>query len=330
MTELNAAGLNYLRKKLAKYPAVSISATWNGKAFDVAVSGDTPTIPGHTLVARIDHMDEGNIIVQPSGSAPLPASYRTCPATCSHCLTNRRRNSTFVFDSGIQVGRACLAEYLRSPDAAEAVLVWATISDTIREAEGISGGKRLYDVIELTQAAIACADKFGWGPRGFSIEPHQEEAEAVRDWLLKDVANREENAVDNYLSNLVVAYRQGYVEDRHVNLVVSGFRAYRRERETASALAEPAVTGNYVGELKVRLRALPVTVTFIKQLPDSDYGERFICKMLTATGDTLVWFTGANLKYNEGDAVIIDATPTKHDEYNGVKVTYVSRVSDAK
>lgn len=316
MDELSEAGLDYLRKKLAKWPSVKVEAVWNGKAFAVSVTGDAPTIPGHTLVARIDHMDEGNIIVQPSGSAPLPASYRTCPATCSHCLTNRRRNSTFVFDSGVQVGRTCLVEYLRSPDAAEAVLVWATIADTIREAEGISGGKRLYDVIELTRAAIG--------------DTPDVTADAVRDWLLNDVANREENAVDSYLSNLVVAYRQGYVDDRHVNLVVSGFRAYRRERETASAPVEPAVTGNYVGELKVRLRALPVTVTFIKQLPDSDYGERFICKMLTATGDTLVWFTGANLKYNEGDAVTIDATPTKHDEYNGVKVTYVSRVSDAK
>ena len=355
----------------------------------VTVEGPAPVLAGYRVVARIDHLSEGNIINKAPDVPELDKHWRHADATCQHCLVTRRRNSTFLLknadadtDTLIQVGRNCLADYVRDPAAAEAIVQWgswvADLEHTIREASGRSGGETLYDVAELTRAAILVANKFGWVSkkmaqddqsriptvsRVFNVihpprdkryddpeypairtalaEGHgKDEADAVCRWVLDDLANRDENEVSDYFANLVVAFKQGAISHRYAGLVCSAFAAHRRElaeerkqeEEKAAAAVLPQL--KHVGTVGERLRGVPAKVVKVQSLGISEFNgrtsERFLCKFVTPEGDPLVWFTGENLPYEEGQDVVIDATVTKHDTYNGRPSTIVQRVNDAK
>lgn len=141
-TRLSASAVNWLKAKLAKWPQVEIQTTpvevkndWDEITivFDTCVSLNAPVIPGHTLAARLEHTDEGNIVYRCAG--PENPAHRTCKPWCDHCKTSRRRNDTFILltESGVQkqVGRNCLAEYVRDENAAATLLNWASILDNI-------------------------------------------------------------------------------------------------------------------------------------------------------------------------------------------------------
>lgn len=142
--------------------------------FDVQVSLNAPKIEGHQLVARLEHLSEGNVVYGvPGCSVPVPVSARSAKPLCQHCLTIRRRNDTFVLHDGsqyVQVGRNCIADYLRDPAAAERLLDWTAIVQSVTGAiqESVSlhangaGGRWYWAFNRVVALAIRYADKFGW------------------------------------------------------------------------------------------------------------------------------------------------------------------------
>lgn len=175
---LTAYGLEWLKSKLAKWPQVQVESTLveiedeetPQVRFDTRVSLNAPVIPGHKLLARIEHMEEGNIIYRCAGEE-RPA-YRTCKPWCDHCKTSRRRNDTFVLldeatNREKQVGRNCLAEYVRDESAAAFLLSWADSIDrivrTCSEAEEGYGSGRVpetYTVAYCLSWALAFGGKW--------------------------------------------------------------------------------------------------------------------------------------------------------------------------
>ena len=86
----------------------------------VEIIGSVPVIAGYRFIGTIDHMQAGNIIRNASGT-DVPDYYRTALVKCDHCKTTRRRNNSFIIQevaSGDynQIGRNCLADYLRCAD----------------------------------------------------------------------------------------------------------------------------------------------------------------------------------------------------------------------
>lgn len=169
---LTESALSWLKAKLAKWPAVKVESTTvvckrGGEGldaddeivrFDTRVSLDAPTIPGHELNARIEHLgDEGNIIYRCSGAED--PKWRTAKPYCDHCQTTRRRNDTFILTQtaagrAIQVGRNCLAEYVRDPSATADLLNWADCVDRIvrfsADAEENFGSGRVPETYTLS------------------------------------------------------------------------------------------------------------------------------------------------------------------------------------
>jgi uncharacterized protein (DUF2147 family) len=143
--------------------------------FDVTVSLNAPAIGDHILVARLEHLSEGNVVYPAPGlAAPVPTCYRTAKPLCGHCLTTRRRNDTFVLarpdDTTIQVGRNCLADYLRDPEAAERLLQWTALCQSVTGAvqESISlyanggGGRWYWSFPQVVALAVEYGKRFGW------------------------------------------------------------------------------------------------------------------------------------------------------------------------
>jgi len=83
--------------------------------------------------------------------------------------------------------------------------------------------------------------------------------------------------------------------------------------------------GGHVGSVGTRVE-VRVTVTKVAELEPGDYGRRFLCRMRTADGDDVVWFTGEGLTLKEQDDATIRGTVKEHGAYLGRKQTVVQRV----
>lgn len=160
-------------EELPHAPVVSVQG--HARWFDVRVTLNAPRIEGHTFIARVEHLSEGNVLYAGPGVASVPACYRTAPPTCQHCLTTRRRSDTFVLkdeqsDAYVQIGRNCLADYCRSPEAAARLLDWASIvqqvDGTIRESVSLyangSGGRWYWSFPLVVALAKHYTARFGW------------------------------------------------------------------------------------------------------------------------------------------------------------------------
>jgi hypothetical protein len=83
--------------------------------YDITVSVAPVKLAGWTLVAALDHIEDG-VIVRVVPDMLLPARYQTAKANCDHCKHDRRRTTTFVLlhEDGryAQVGSTCLHDFL--------------------------------------------------------------------------------------------------------------------------------------------------------------------------------------------------------------------------
>lgn len=88
--------------------------------YTIKVDGISPKIDGWLVAAKLDHLENGNII-RSLVDFDLPTQYRNAQPTCEHCNQNRARLSTFVLidDSGNfkQVGTTCLKDFTGHPEA---------------------------------------------------------------------------------------------------------------------------------------------------------------------------------------------------------------------
>jgi hypothetical protein len=147
----------------------------------VEINGREPCINGFRLLAKIEFNDIiGNVVRIAPGNDDDGSfePYRTVGPVCEHCNTNRRRNDIFVLagPDGCRklVGRNCLADYIRSGDAA-GLAFWAECADALtgagsdgdaddsdwHEYTGDNGNPTMPLVAYLRVVALV-KRKFGW------------------------------------------------------------------------------------------------------------------------------------------------------------------------
>lgn len=114
---LDAPRLNVLEKMFLKDET-------NGrqyKALKVEVIGKAPRLNDFTLIAAIEHGHELGNIVHCFPGQECPVEYRDVVPLCEHCGYSRKRSQTYVLrnENGeyIQIGRNCLADFVRSADS---------------------------------------------------------------------------------------------------------------------------------------------------------------------------------------------------------------------
>lgn len=141
---------------------------------NITVDGLTPTLNGWQMIARLESTDNGNMIKK-LVDEEIALEYRT-RNTCDHCNTNRYRKDTYLLrnESGEikQIGRNCLADYLRSEDYADML---AARAELVRSFESMSGDdddfsgwgsyESRYDVIHILQLAASAIRCHGWVSR---------------------------------------------------------------------------------------------------------------------------------------------------------------------
>ncbi len=126
-----------IREIHGRMPLPSEVAVGYRRYYQIRLNGEAPVIPGYKLVAVIEHGDTdiGNVIRTVPGM-DCPVRYRQATALCQHCGFTRRRLETFVLLSPggeyKQIGRNCLADFCRSPEAAASLCAFAEIIESAR------------------------------------------------------------------------------------------------------------------------------------------------------------------------------------------------------
>lgn len=332
----------------------------------VAIEGETVKFKGYTFIARLDHnvdaSGESNLVYSMPGEE-LPEQYRDAAANCDHCKFRRNRKDTFILrkddDSTlIQVGRTCLRDFFGHDPAevARRLAYIVKLHDACREATGHAyiNDRRHVDVEAFLSFVAKAVREHGWVSGSAAYQNHDL-------WSSKDLA------LDDMYPNLgersLVGRKMPTDEDNETaekalefvramdptksdfnfnvvqiaNMLVIDWKAtgtaaaivycYNRHLENEEKkAAAPDLSGSvYVGKEKERL-TLDVTILG-SRLYDGNFGSYYITRMLDGVGNLFVSF-GAY--HEDADSTVkIRGTVKRHQDYNGVRQTILSRVKAA-
>lgn len=325
----------------------------------VRVDGAVPAIAGWSMIARIEHLDYGNVVSKAprSRDRELPEYFRSCRPTCDHCNTARRRNDTFVLENAQgelrRVGRNCLADFLKSADdVAGALRMWdllgkvkSLIVGECDEESFFGGGRGHLSTLSYLALVVAAIRQFGWcarkdedlfmgkvstatlaqsGKVGKPTEEDEVKAGLVYDWA-QTLGDREH--LNDYMSNLRVACAQGYVTPRLAGIVASAVPAYDREQAdklAAQRTAQRISNSQHVGQVKQRLTFSDLLVERTYET-ENMYGLVTWVTMSDKDGNVFCWKASGSVDFKVGDRVSGKGTVKGHDDYKGVKQTILTR-----
>jgi len=131
----------------------------------------------------------------------------------------------------------------------------------------------------------------------------------------------------DYLDNLGVASRLGYVTPKTVGLVASLIAAYQRYLDREEALRVQRVSTadrKHLGTVGQREGFVGLTVESIRSY-EGDYGVRTMVRFEDSASNVLVWWTSGT-DFSEGQTLDVTGTVKKHDDYKGTPQTLLSRV----
>jgi hypothetical protein len=265
----------------------------------------------------------------------------------------------------VQVGRTCLRDYLGIDNPAHIAARFNAYAD-IRDVGEEYGGRRDgwgHSMVDVLTAAAVAIRLFGWASKGAASADDSitatvsyvqlmllPRASASKIELplydrLHDAVSDEDRALaqetltwareelrgtSDYEHNLRVVLAQERLTDwRRMGVAVSGVAALQRAKERALRLTKErgeAATSEWLGAEGERLRGLKVTQVSSRVVGGGAWGECILVKFRDEAGNLLSWFTGVGTEAASGEQLVIDGTVKKHNEYQGVKETVLTRV----
>lgn len=272
----------------------------------------------------------------------------------------------------VQVGRNCIADFLGglSPETLLAQAEWLMeVQSEMSDAEDGWGGSyaESLNTEEFLAATSIVIRRMGWVARSaanettvatadnvwYLLKPYARTEEAKREharWIEKHnlyVVERDQDlakeilawasalpttGVSDYLYNLGVACRAGFVTNKTAGIVASAVQAYLKHQEREAEIvrrqrADAAKVRGHVGTVGKREVFGPLTVRMMKYF-DSQYGVKTLVKFEDATGNLICWWASKELdELEQGDVVTIKATVKEHGDYNGTPQTIVQRAA---
>lgn len=329
--------------------------------------GPSPVLSGYTFLARLEHTDAGNLVsrVPGAGDEIDLTAWRTALPHCDHCKHKRKRNDTFVLltpeGSLTQIGRNCLADYIRSANVDVVLAMIDLTHELSKSAEedeggdgegGYGGGYReVLLVRDYVAATVVAVREFGWVSRSavnagvqktptathasFIAGRAPSENRAAEEWRRLQPTKEDVEYADrvlewlkgttdasDYMYNLRVAAALPEVTYRTRGLLASVVGAYQREVEKKIAQRSVPKVSAHVGEVGQRLT---FRVTLVRKADiDTQWGGLAIHVLEDENGNLFVWKTGTgSLKYEI--TYDVKGTIKKHSEYKGKKQTELSR-----
>ncbi len=311
----------------------------------ITVTGTLPRVNGWAMAATIQHGEGGNILAHvPGFEEPLPQQYRLANTICEHCNKQRNRNDTYVLQhedkTWKQVGRNCLADFIRSTNAAawaESAEMLANLEAEIGEyeedGESAGGHGQVYFSAKSLLAQVACVIRSdGWcsrteaktdfnkqatvdvalclfDPKYFAkLKESQQKQYTPQE---QDVA-RAEKAIEwaqalpsdvgnDYLWNIRVVSHRENLTHREAGLAGSIIAAYNRAME--QEVKRQYERENTLNEYfgTVGKRETYVLTVLSERDMESQYGSLTLYKFRDADGRMACWFSSALIQLKCAD-----------------------------
>lgn len=334
------------------------------EVFDVSIDSDVVRQDGYTVVARIEHMDGGNV-VNTFGDVEIKEAWLHVAGHCEHCGTNRMRRTTFIVRDqdgrDVQVGKTCLTDYCGIDPAlmlARQELDEILISEDMERLdwEALNGLPRAYDVIDLLALATRLYKKSGYvksdrpGSNREQLEdlymqenPTEQELEQAKAMAQVIDEMDDKDAISFLLNDTRTFVRSHYCKRGHLGYIAYAPVAYEKyqkelDRRAAREAEREAHKGSeYVGEVGKRMTfeiaEMQCVTSWLTQ-----YGRTYLYRFTDTKGNVLVWFSSGvfgkwdddTQRYIEHENVTrIKATVKSHNERDGIKQTIITRTKIA-
>ncbi len=269
---------------------------------DVRLEGTVPVVAGFAFIAKLDHLEGGNLVLRAPGFDGDLDGWRVVGSRCQHCGMARARAATFLVrdESGniIQVGRQCLQDYTRHADVENAVKLfkcWRELleggSDEDSDGWGFGGYSPSPTPVEYIAAAVASVRKFGFhkadsekptrGACDFltsSCPPdkgNRGDKERIREWVSGQPTDAQRahaaeilawvlttNDSSDYMHNARLACAERTVRSRTEGILASLPTSYDKAMDREQERRERPAAGPHVGVVGEKV-TLKVTVKYV-------------------------------------------------------------------
>jgi hypothetical protein len=341
---------------------------WQVRFVLVTVTGTCPRVNGWIFAATIEHDPDGNVLrVAPGFEVTLPLQYRTATTACEHCHTHRIRKDTYILQSEggewKQVGRNCLADFLRCEDPS-GIAQWAEVLAGLADELGAfeddmgGGGHAVYYTLPTLLAQVTCCVRNdGWCSRGEARDNYISKTASVDQalfWFDSNYVERQSEATkakyapteadvakaleaiawaqeisadvtNDYLWNIRVVSHKEAVKGRDAGLAGSIVVAYQKHLEAEIARKyEYDHPSEYFGTVGKR-EVFTLTVIGRREI-ESDWGCTTLVMFRDAAGNKAKWFASDGAGFALDTTVTVKATVKAQEEYKGSRQTQLSRV----
>lgn len=334
--------------------------------YDCEITGEAPSYNGSRLIATVDWLSDQDMIVNvaPGIKDAMVNRANLKDGWCDHCKTTRDRRKYYVVEredgSQLQVGSTCLKDFL----GWQGHFSFVDVKSVTDELDGFLGGggyrelswspvsvlaaayaaikvngyirSDAYDAVptKITTFDILCPPK---APkireeikRTYSplVDESLEVAKEVLTFLLSDDFSGD----SEYVLNLKTLARQEAVTSKHIGYLASAPQAYARFqektliRERDKAELQNAWVGNVGDRIETEAKVKSVRWT------ESAYGSTTIYTLVNRVGYVFKWFASRDALGDKAtdEYFAIKGTIKKHDEYQGLKSTVLTRCSLVK
>lgn len=317
------------------------------KFYEIEVEGTT-VIANWKIIAKIEHTTNGNIISKFDDNVTIPEVYRSIQAKCDHCNVSRIRKYTYLIQNVTtgeykQIGKSCLLDYTKGWSA-EVVASIESYLHTYEDCENIydfTCGERYINVKEYLACVVLEVKENGYRKseqggestkwlsykryeRGILIETDKKNAEIIIDWLY----DNENTNVSDFVHNLKVICKTEYTSIKNI-----GYLAYLpvlrnnylKDFEKRKKDSENRSKSEYIGTVSQKIEKKIVSIDIVTSY-DTDFGLKFVYKMIDENGNTLIWkstktFDNLEKMHN----CTVKATIKALNEFKGEKQTELTR-----
>lgn len=329
--------------------------------YDVTLGGEAPSYNGYRLLAVLDFDQHAGLVTRMAPGVDEVSVNRDAleAGRCDHCGVTRYRTKSYLVlnvETGeqVQVGSTCIKDFL-GWSGSLAFISSDEVSEDIEGGWGMGLGEPDYGVLTVLAVAWAAIKAYGFVPAsgiggmptkevvatylsnardkgaqaireeiGGYVEGSMAAAEKVRAFVLSE----DFSGSSEYVINLKAVMGPQFVTRRNIGLVASAPQALARfEEKTLVREKEALKPSSHFGAEgdKVEFEGVISGVRYIESM----YGTSVLYTIRNEeTGNVVKWFASREALGGPevtGNVVKIKGTIKKHEDFNGLKSTVLTR-----
>ena len=319
---------------------------------DIVIEGEAIKYNGYRFLGRVEATEGSDNLLFTVPGEVIPEEYRNCdPYRCQHCNIDRFRKATWVVahDSGttVQVGSACLKDFVDSTQNPERVIAWwmNSVEELVQHLQKSTITHRNYYgywdepmINSIQTLEVACA--FTRLAGKYEFESEYKDSTSAKVWnFYRDSINVEISEEDRifasqiveyvnskaeentYFKNLSTVFKADRVQMKNIKFITSSVYSFIKAHPKVSAEKNEVfgTIGNKVKSLKLTvLKNISVYNSFTQ-------GENQMLILKDADGRSFKWVKTSPGHVDENIEIVLNGSIKKHNLYNGIHQTVLTR-----